>query len=81
MTDTEKENGNATGHRTSFLYHNLELSNFSSQINIFGQLRSDGRLTTDEQKRHINNNLCIYCSNKSHRVEVFLLHLFETTRF
>ena len=35
----------------------------------------------DKQKRYIDYYLYIYCNNKSHRAEAYLLHLSRTTRF
>jgi len=61
-------------------------SNFFPQINISGQLGSDKKLTLDEQKRHIDNNLYMYYDDKSYRdksykVKTCPLYLFKTTRF
>jgi len=56
-------------------------SNFPSQIDIFSQLGSNRKLIIDKQKRYIDNNLCIYYNNKSHRVEAWPLYLSRTTRF
>jgi len=35
----------------------------------------------DKWKKCIDNNLCMYCGNKSHKVEACLLYPFGTTRF
>ena len=45
-----------------------------------GQLGSDGRLTMEKWKRYINNNLCMYCGDKSHRVKICSLYPSGTTR-
>jgi len=68
---------------TPFIKTNLSDKpiNLSPQINIFSQLRNDGKFILNEWGKHIENNLCMYCGEKSYRVKVCPFYPSETTRF
>ena len=39
------------------------------RIDLSDKLGRDGKLNSNEHKRHINNNLCLYCRSKNHKVD------------
>ena len=38
-------------------------------VDLSDKLGRDGKLNGNERKRHINNNLCLYCGSKDHKVD------------
>jgi len=38
-------------------------------VDLSDKLGRDGKLNSNERKRHINNNLCLYCRSKDHKVD------------
>jgi len=39
------------------------------QVDLSSKLASNGKLTSDEHKKHLENNLCIYCSAGDHKLD------------
>ena len=39
------------------------------QVNLFSKLASNGKLTSDEYKKHLKNNLCLYCGAGDHKLD------------
>ena len=39
------------------------------QIDLSSKLASNGKLTSDECKKHLENNLCLYCSVGDHKLD------------
>ena len=39
------------------------------QVDLFSKLASNGKLTSDEHKKHLKNNLCLYCSAGDHKLD------------
>ena len=35
------------------------------------KLASNGKLTSDEHKKHLENNLCLYCSAENHKLDSY----------
>jgi len=38
-------------------------------VDLSDKLGRDGKLNGNERKRHIGNNLCLYCGSKDHKVD------------
>ena len=38
-------------------------------VNLFSKLASNGKLTSDECKKHLENNLCLYCSAGDYKLD------------
>ena len=38
-------------------------------VDLSNKLGRDGKLNSNEHKRHIDNNLCLYCRLKDHKVD------------
>ena len=38
-------------------------------VDLSDKLGRDGKLNSNERKRHIDNNLCLYCGSKDHKVD------------
>ena len=38
-------------------------------VNLSSKLASNGKLTSDECKKHLKNNLCLYCSVGDHKLD------------
>ena len=38
-------------------------------VDLSDKLGRDGKLNGNEHKRHIDNNLCLYCGSKDHKVD------------
>jgi len=38
-------------------------------VNLSSKLASNGKLTSDEYKKHLKNNLCLYCSAEDHKLD------------
>jgi hypothetical protein len=42
----------------------------NTEINAFqGKLKKWGKLTAEERKHHIDNNLCLYCGKPGHKAQ------------
>ena len=39
------------------------------QVNLSSKLASNGKLTRDECKKHLENNLCLYYSARDHKLD------------
>ena len=39
------------------------------RVNLSSKLASSGKLTSDECKKHLKNNLCLYCSAEDHKLD------------
>jgi len=39
------------------------------QVDLSSKLASNGKLTSDEHKKHLENNLCLYCSVGDHKLD------------
>ena len=39
------------------------------QVDLSSKLASNGKLTSDERKKHLENNLCLYCSVGDHKLD------------
>ena len=40
------------------------------QVDLSSKLASNGKLTSDECKKHLENNLCLYCSVGDHKLDL-----------
>jgi len=38
-------------------------------VDLSSKLASNGKLTSDECKKHLENNLCLYCSAEDHKLD------------
>jgi len=38
-------------------------------VDLSSKLASNGKLTSDERKKHLKNNLCLYCSAGDHKLD------------
>ena len=38
-------------------------------MDLFSKLASNGKLTSDEYKKRLKNNLCLYCSTGDHKLD------------
>ena len=41
------------------------------QVNLSSKLANNGKLTSDEYKKHLKNNLCLYCSVGDHKLDSY----------
>ena len=39
------------------------------QVNLSSKLASNGKLTSDKRKKHLKNNLCLYCGAGDHKLD------------
>jgi len=39
------------------------------QVDLSSKLASNGKLTSDKCKKHLENNLCLYCSAEDHKLD------------
>jgi len=39
------------------------------RVDLSSKLASNGKLTSDERKKHLENNLCLYCSAEDHKLD------------
>ena len=39
------------------------------QVDLSSKLASNGKLTTDKYKKHLKNNLCLYCSTEDYKLD------------
>ena len=39
------------------------------QMDLSSKLASNGKLTSNECKKHLENNLCLYCSTEDHKLD------------
>ena len=39
------------------------------QVDLSSKLASNGKLTSDEHKKHLKNNLCLYCGAGDHKLD------------
>jgi len=64
-TGNSPSSGNSSG--SSKATSNQSLS--GSRPDLTNKLGKDGKLTTDERKRHLENNLCMFCRGTGHFVD------------
>jgi len=38
-------------------------------VNLSSKLASNGKLTSDKHKKHLENNLCLYCSAGDYKLD------------
>ena len=38
-------------------------------VDLSSKLASNGKLTSNEYKKHLKNNLCLYCSAEDHKLD------------
>jgi len=38
-------------------------------VDLSSKLASNGKLTSDERKKHLKNNLCLYCGAEDHKLD------------
>jgi len=38
-------------------------------VDLSSKLASNGKLTSDERKKHLENNLCLYCGAGDHKLD------------
>ena len=43
----------------------------SLQVDLSSKLASNGKLTSDECKKHLENNLCLYCGAGDHKLDFY----------
>ena len=41
------------------------------QVDFSSKLASNGKLTSDECKKYLKNNLCLYCSAEDHKLDSY----------
>ena len=41
----------------------------SLQVDLFSKLANNGKLTNDECKKYLKNNLCLYCGVEDHKLD------------
>ena len=41
-------------------------------VDLSSKLASNGKLTSDEHKKHLENNLCLYCGVGDHKLDSYL---------
>ena len=41
------------------------------QVDLSSKLASNGKLTSDEHKKHLENNLCLYCGAGDHKLDSY----------
>ena len=41
----------------------------TSWVDLSSKLASNGKLTSDEHKKHLENNLCLYCGVGDHKLD------------
>ena len=41
------------------------------QVDLSSKLASNSKLTSDECKKHLENNLCLYCSAGDHKLDSY----------
>ena len=41
------------------------------QVDLSSKLASNGKLTSDERKKRLENNLCLYCSTGDHKLDFY----------
>jgi len=39
------------------------------QVDLSSKLASNGKLTSNKHKKHLENNLCLYCSTRDHKLD------------
>ena len=39
------------------------------QVDLSSKLASNGKLTSNERKKHLENNLCLYCGAGDHKLD------------
>jgi len=47
---------------------NSQQSN-SLQVDFFSKLANNGKVTSNECKKHFENNLCLYCRAEDHKLD------------
>jgi len=53
----------------SYLCPPLPRSNPILWVNLSSKLASNSKLTSDEHKKHLENNLCLYCSAEDYKLD------------
>ena len=43
----------------------------SLQMDLFSKLANNGKLTSDKHKKHLENNLYLYCSAGNHKLDSY----------
>jgi len=38
-------------------------------VDLSSKLASNGKLTSDKRKKHLKNNLCLYCGVEDHKLD------------
>ena len=41
------------------------------QVDLSSKLADNGKLTSDERKKHLENNLCLYCGAGDHKLDSY----------
>ena len=41
------------------------------RVDLSSKLASNGKLTSDERKKHLKNNLCLYCGAGDHKLDSY----------
>ena len=53
----------------SSLSSTLKKQSNSLQVDLSSKLASNGKLTSDKHKKHLENNLCFYCGVRDHKLD------------
>ena len=53
----------------SFLSPTLKKQSNTLWVDFSSKLASNGKLTSDKHKKHLENNLCLYCSTRDHKLD------------
>ena len=66
-TDSEKSQNKSSSTTNKSSGNNKSSNTTSSQTpNLEGKLGKDGKLTPEERKRRLDNNLCLFCGGAGH---------------
>ena len=55
-----------------FLFPTPKKQSNTLQVDLSSKLASNGKLTSDKHKKHLENNLCLYCSAGDHKLDFCL---------
>ena len=58
-----------TSSSKSSLFPTLKKQSNSPQMDLSSKLASNSKLTSNECKKHLENNLCLYCGAGDHKLE------------
>ena len=53
----------------SSLFPTLKKQPNTLQVDLSSKLASNGKLTSDEHKKYLKNNLCLYCNTEDHKLD------------